>query len=64
MINLNEFIPFISTKHNIYIRKKGEKVSILLEDFIKNNPNNWTLYDIDYIEPDNNDLIINLERYF
>lgn len=63
MMVLNEFLLCTdSESYNIYIRIKGENVSICLQKFIDENPYSWKLYKVSYITPDFNDLIIEVKR--
>ena len=64
MIDLNEFLAFIRNDYGIYIRIRGEKISTGLDQFIKDHPTDWELFDVDYIRPSYNDLIIVVHKYF
>lgn len=57
IIKLGDFIGYISTVSEIYIRIRGGKFSKSLVHFMKSHYD-WYLYEVQFIQPDNNDVIL------
>ena len=64
VMELNEFLAFCGVECNIYIRIDGEKISTSIGTFIKEHPTNWGLYEVIDVRASNNDLIIEVKKYF
>lgn len=63
-MDLNEFLAFCSVESNIYICIVVEKISISIGKFIKAHPTDWQLYTVICVKADDNDLIIEVKKYF
>lgn len=62
MIELNDFLKHIDNQTDIYIRFKGERLSVSLEYFKMKHPNNWDKYSVYIAKCDGNDLIIDIYK--
>ncbi|MBQ1802237.1 MAG: hypothetical protein II013_04480 [Lachnobacterium sp.] len=64
MMELNDFLKYVDNWNTTYIQVNGEKIAFSLGYFIKKHPNNWELYIVRCVKPDNDDLIIEVRKPF